>query len=208
MRYTSEYCARIATGAWKAKKHKKVAAEARTAWKELRKSNGGQVWMQHDKSHKAKSLAERGKTGDRIEGGALVVDLDESNVTTDATDVPAMPGQPVPLTGHRHPTRKGGSLLMCVRGWVFFERSRIVVDPRRGSSLAARCSRGYGTSVVYKYRPFRNCSHHTTCPLSTLALSIFSNNLAPAVSSAPSLSTSSCAASSLPSSNKACALRK
>ena len=74
MRYTSEYCARIATGAWKAKKHKKVAAEARTAWKELRKSNGGQVWMQHDKSHKAKSLAERGRTGDRIEGGALVVD--------------------------------------------------------------------------------------------------------------------------------------
>ena len=52
----------------------KVAAEARTAWKELRKSNGGQVWMQHDKSHKAKSLAERGRTGDRIEGGALVVD--------------------------------------------------------------------------------------------------------------------------------------
>ena len=49
MRYTSEYCARIATGAWKAKKHKKVAAEARTAWKELKKSNGGQVWMQHDK---------------------------------------------------------------------------------------------------------------------------------------------------------------
>ena len=74
MRYTSEYCARIATGAWKAKKHKKVAAEARTAWKELKKSNGGQVWMQHDKTHKAKSLAERGKTGDRIEGGALVVD--------------------------------------------------------------------------------------------------------------------------------------
>ena len=63
MRYTSEYCARIATGAWKAKKHKKVAAEARTAWKELKKSNGGQVWMQHDKSHKAKSLAERGRTG-------------------------------------------------------------------------------------------------------------------------------------------------
>ena len=52
----------------------------------------------------------------------------------------------MPLTGHRHPTRKGGSLLnVCV--WVFFERSRIVVDPRRGSSLAARCSRGYGTSV-------------------------------------------------------------
>ena len=74
MRYTSEYCARIATGAWKAKKHKKVAAEARTAWKELKKSNGGQVWMQHDKTHKAKSLAERGKTGDRIEGGALIVD--------------------------------------------------------------------------------------------------------------------------------------
>ena len=51
-----------------------VAAEARTAWKELKKSNGGQVWMQHDKTHKAKSLAERGKTGDRIEGGALIVD--------------------------------------------------------------------------------------------------------------------------------------
>ena len=51
---------------------------------------------------------------------------------------------------------------MCVCG-CFFERSRIVVDPRRGSSLAARCSRGYGTSVVYKYRPFRNLNRHTHC---------------------------------------------
>ena len=74
MRYGSEYCARIACGAWKAKKHKAVAAEAREAWKELKRSNGGQVWMRHSKEERAKDLAARGQMGERVDGGATVVD--------------------------------------------------------------------------------------------------------------------------------------
>ena len=35
IRYNSEYAARIATGAWKAKKHKAMAAEARQSWAKL-----------------------------------------------------------------------------------------------------------------------------------------------------------------------------
>ena len=47
IRYNSEYAARIATGAWKAKKHKAFAEEARRAWAQLKRDKGGQVWMQH-----------------------------------------------------------------------------------------------------------------------------------------------------------------
>ena len=47
IRYNSEYAARIATGAWKAKKHKAFAAEARRAWAQLKRVKGGRVWMQH-----------------------------------------------------------------------------------------------------------------------------------------------------------------
>ena len=73
--YYNEYAARISTGAWKAKKHKRVAAEARQAWKELKRSNGGQVWMQHSKETRSKDLAKRGQRGEKIERTpALVVD--------------------------------------------------------------------------------------------------------------------------------------
>ena len=47
IRYNSEYAARIATGAWKAKKHKAFAEEARRAWAQLKRAKGGLVWMQH-----------------------------------------------------------------------------------------------------------------------------------------------------------------
>ena len=43
IRYNSEYAARIATGAWKAKKHKDMAAEARRAWAMLKKERGGRA---------------------------------------------------------------------------------------------------------------------------------------------------------------------
>ena len=36
IRYNSEYAARISTGAWKAKKHKPMAEEARRAWAQLK----------------------------------------------------------------------------------------------------------------------------------------------------------------------------
>ena len=47
VRYNSEYAARIATGAWRAKKHKAMAAEARRAWARLKRDRNGRVWMQY-----------------------------------------------------------------------------------------------------------------------------------------------------------------
>ena len=47
IRYNSEYAARIATGAWRAKKHKAFAEEARRAWAQLKRDRGGRVWTKH-----------------------------------------------------------------------------------------------------------------------------------------------------------------
>ena len=60
--------ARIATGAWKAKKHKAFAEEARRAWAQLKRDRSGQAWMQHvwheDADYLlAGGLAQRGKSG-------------------------------------------------------------------------------------------------------------------------------------------------
>ena len=64
IRYSSEYAARIATGAWKAKKHKAMAEEARRAWESLKRSSGGSVWMRHKQGGgRATELAEQGKRG-------------------------------------------------------------------------------------------------------------------------------------------------
>ena len=37
----------IASGTWKAKKHKAMAAEARAAWKALKRQVGEQLWLRH-----------------------------------------------------------------------------------------------------------------------------------------------------------------
>ena len=68
LRYNSEYAARIATGTWKAKKHKAFAVEARRAWTQLKRDRGGQVWMQHVRREdldymQAGGLARAGKDG-------------------------------------------------------------------------------------------------------------------------------------------------
>ena len=68
LRPDSEYAARIASGAWKARKHKDMALEARRAWAALKRSNNNRVWMQHATRHTfealdACKLAERGKSG-------------------------------------------------------------------------------------------------------------------------------------------------
>ena len=65
IRYSSEYAMRIATGAWKAKKHKAMADEAKKAWASLKRSNGGQLWARHVKAslQPAPPLAQRGKGG-------------------------------------------------------------------------------------------------------------------------------------------------
>lgn len=64
----SEYAARIATGAWKAKKHKAMAEEARQAWAQLKRTTGGRAWMRHvnhgdHHSSAAHRLAAAGKRG-------------------------------------------------------------------------------------------------------------------------------------------------
>ena len=71
VRYENPYAAHIATGAWKARKHKAMAEEAQRAWAALKRANGGRVWMKHAPSQEAGSgaarrLAERGKEGASI----------------------------------------------------------------------------------------------------------------------------------------------
>ena len=71
VRYNSEYAARIATGAWKAKKHKAMAEEARQAWAQLKRTSGGRAWMRHvpiqDATYMAaRRLAKAGKGGASI----------------------------------------------------------------------------------------------------------------------------------------------
>ena len=67
IRYHSEYAARISTGAWKAKKHKAMAEEARRAWAQLQRVSGGRAWMQHTPAanyyRRAAALAKAGKEG-------------------------------------------------------------------------------------------------------------------------------------------------
>ena len=68
VRYNNQYAARIATGAWKAKKHKAFAEEARRAWAQLKRARGGRVWMKHvGHEHPdyllAGGLAQEGKSG-------------------------------------------------------------------------------------------------------------------------------------------------
>ena len=47
IRYDSMYAAHIATGIWKAKKHKPMAQAARQAWARLKRSKEGRAWMKH-----------------------------------------------------------------------------------------------------------------------------------------------------------------
>ena len=69
IRYDSKYAAHIATGIWKAKKHKPMARAARQAWARLKRSKEGKVWMAHVRGHRgnrwnerADKLASQGRT--------------------------------------------------------------------------------------------------------------------------------------------------
>ena len=59
------YAAHIATGLWKAKKHKPMAAVARQAWARLKQSREGRAWMDHVKGHSGQQWNER---ADRLAG--------------------------------------------------------------------------------------------------------------------------------------------
>ena len=70
MRYDSTYAAMIATGVWKAKKHKAMAEEARAAWRQLHVKLRGRLWAAHVKGHSgdvfndwADALATKGRAG-------------------------------------------------------------------------------------------------------------------------------------------------
>ena len=74
VRYSNAYGAMIASGTWKAKKHKAMAAEARAAWKALKRQIGGQLWLrhvmkpgEHQWARVANVLAGRGKQGIRTQ---------------------------------------------------------------------------------------------------------------------------------------------
>ena len=75
IRYDNEYAAMIATGVWKAKKHKDAAPLAQRAWKRLKARKGERLWIQHaGRGHPrdghwvqaARGLALEGKRGTYI----------------------------------------------------------------------------------------------------------------------------------------------
>ena len=74
IRYDSWYAAMIASGTWKAKKHKEMAANAREQWGALRRKIGKRLWMRHVKGHsrhrwndRADRLADDGRAGREID---------------------------------------------------------------------------------------------------------------------------------------------
>ena len=74
VRYSNAYGAMIASGTWRAKKHKAMAAEARAAWKALKRQIGEQLWLrhvvkpgEHQWARGANVLAGRGKQGTRTQ---------------------------------------------------------------------------------------------------------------------------------------------
>ena len=73
IRYDSMYAAHIATGIWKAKKHKPMAHAARQAWARLKRSKEGRAWMKHVRGHtgnrwneRADRLADQGRGGKSV----------------------------------------------------------------------------------------------------------------------------------------------
>ena len=68
IRYDCTYAAMIASGAWKPKKHKEAAEDARRAWRAAWHSTNGRLWLQRRKRgghelHVADVLASKGARG-------------------------------------------------------------------------------------------------------------------------------------------------
>ena len=73
IRYDSMYAAHIATGIWKAKKHKPMARAARQAWARLKRSKEGRAWMKHVRGHTGNQWNERAdRLADQGRGGKSV----------------------------------------------------------------------------------------------------------------------------------------
>ena len=73
IRYTNEYAANVATGLWRPRKHRPMAAAAQLAFRTLRARRRGNVWIEHVRQDQrwatmARSLAARGKGGENSRG--------------------------------------------------------------------------------------------------------------------------------------------
>ena len=73
MRYDSCYAAMVASSSWKAKAHKALAAEARTAWLRLQQHTHNKLWLRHVRGHSnhewnniADTMANLGRSGKRV----------------------------------------------------------------------------------------------------------------------------------------------
>ena len=75
IRYYSEYAARVATGTWKAKKHKGVAEEAKRAWAQLKQTSGGKAWMQHAPRTTLHALNAGGRARDGKAGAHVYAEI-------------------------------------------------------------------------------------------------------------------------------------
>ena len=69
IRYTNEYAANVATGLWRPRKHRPMAAAAQLAFRTLRERRGGNVWIEHVKQDQrwaamARDHATRAKGGE------------------------------------------------------------------------------------------------------------------------------------------------
>ena len=71
MRYDSTYAAHVASGIWKPKKHKAMAAQAVKEWAARRRRGDG-LWLKHVKGHsghrwnnRADRLADAGRAGEQ-----------------------------------------------------------------------------------------------------------------------------------------------
>ena len=70
IRYDSKYAAMVTSSVWRARKHKRLAAEARAEWQRARTALSGKLWLKHVKGHsgqqwndRADALANAGRRG-------------------------------------------------------------------------------------------------------------------------------------------------
>ena len=79
IRYVRDYAANVATGLWRPRKHKPMAAAAQSAFRALRTQREGEVWIEYvnptqSRAAEAARLAARGKAGENSDSRALNVD--------------------------------------------------------------------------------------------------------------------------------------
>ena len=112
VRYSNAYGAMIASGTWKAKKHKAMAAEARAAWKALKRKIGGQAVAAPRREARRASVSGRaGHTCSRDEGSkasARRLSTGDGNYSAQPSRPPPdRRGAQAPGSGGADPPRRG-----------------------------------------------------------------------------------------------------